>query len=377
MRGPVSSASLPAASVQKQPAPAATRLARLLPIALLVTACTSVPLTPAPQAPQAPQPTQPAAPVTPPVSTAEEQALRSLISQHDRLYRVAAPLLVNNPQLCKSNARNLLGFTAKNKYSYSSEFTNAAQYAIGLSDRLQVMGILAGSGAARAGIQRGDNLVAVEDQPLPQGENAERQAAVVLAPLVTGRSSVKLTVLRNGANVSVDVPLTYACAFGIELGNADIVNAYSDGHRVLVTRGMMGAARTDDELAYVLAKEMAHNALAHASRQKTSATVGGIIDNLVRIRPDMSTMVGTAGIRPMPADLDTTADKLSLYMLARAGYNIDNVVPFWRRLATEYPASVSTSYTALHPNTAQRITAMERTVADIRSKKSANKALMP
>jgi hypothetical protein len=38
---------------------------------------------------------------------------------------------------------------------------------------------------------------------------------------------------------------------------------------------------------------------------------------------------------------------------------------------------VSTSYTALHPNTAQRITAMERTVADIRSKKSANKALMP
>jgi Zn-dependent protease with chaperone function len=362
-----------AASVQKRHA--ASRYARLLPMALLLTACTSVPLTPAPQAPQAPQPTAPAAP--PPVSTAEEQALRSLISQHDRLYRIAAPLLVSNPQLCKNNARNLLGFTAKNKYSYSSEFINAAQGSLGLDESLRVMGVLPGSGAARVGVQRGDNLVAVEDQTLPQGENAERQAAVMLAPLVTGRSSVKLTVARNGSNVSLDVPLTYACAFGIELGNADIVNAYSDGHRILLTRGMMDAARTDEELAYVLAKEMAHNTLAHASRQKMSATVGGIIDNLVRIHPDMSTMVGMAGVRPMPAELDVTADKLSLYMLARAGYSIDNVVPFWKRLAAQYPASVSNGYTALHPDTAKRIAAMEKTVADIKNKKNGNKALMP
>lgn len=361
------------ASVQKQPA--ASRFARLLPMALLLTACTTVPLTPAPQAPQAPQPTGPVAAA--PVSAAEEQALRSLISQHDRLYRVAAPLLVSNPELCKSNARNLLGFTAKNKYSYSSEFINAAQGSFGLDERLQVMGVLPGSGASRAGVQRGDNLVAVEDQPLPQGENAERQAALMLAPLVTGRSSVKLTVLRSGSNVTLDVPLTYACAFGIELGNADIVNAYSDGHRVLVTRGMMNAARTDEELAYVLAKEMAHNVLAHASRQKMSATTGGIIDNLVRIRPDMSTMVGMAGVRPMPAELDATADKLSLYMLARAGYNIDNVVPFWQRLAAQYPATVLNGYTALHPETAKRVAAMEKTVADINNKKNGNKALMP
>jgi hypothetical protein len=355
--------------------PAATRLARLLPVALLLTACTTVPLPPSSQGPSpAPQQTIPAPPQ---ISSAEEQALRSLISQHDRLYRVAAPLLVNNTQLCKSHARNLLGFTAKNKYSYSTEFINAAQYALGLSDRLQVMGVLAGSGAARAGIQRGDALIAVEGQPFAQGENAERQAATVLGPLVTGRSNVKLTVMRGGSNMTFDVPLTFACAFGIELGNADIVNAYGDGQRVMVTRGMMNAARTDEELAYVLAKEMAHNALAHPNRQKTSATIGGVIDNLVRIRPDMSTMSGMAGIRPMPVDMDITADRLALYMLARAGYNLSNVVPFWQRVANAYPPSVLNGYTALHPNTAQRIAAMQRTIADIDSKKAANKALMP
>lgn len=351
---------------------AASRHARVLPLVFLLTACATVPL------PPPTQPSQPATPVVVPrVSTAEEEALNSLISHQDRLYRVAAPLLVSNPDLCRSNARNLLGFTAKNKYSYSAEFVNAAQTAFGLDERLQVMGVLPGSGAARAGLRRGDSLISVEDQPMPAGENAERRAAMLLSPLVTGRTSVTLTVMRSGSNISMNVPLTHACAFGIELGNAEIVNAYGDGHRVMITRGMMNVARSDDELAYVMAKEMAHNALAHASKQKISATVGGVIDNLVRIRPDMSTMVGTAGIRPMPADLDIAADKLSLYMLARAGYNINDAVPFWRRLAAQYPPSVLNSYTALHPDTAQRLAAMEKTVADIRAKRADGKPLVP
>jgi Zn-dependent protease with chaperone function len=308
---------------------------------------------------------------------AEESALRSLVAQQDRLYQVAAPLLVKNPELCRSHARNLLGFTAKNKYSYSSEFSDAAQKLFGMDEHLKVMGILAGSGAARAGLQRGDDLMAIDDKPLPQGQNAERQAAAILAPLVSGRSTLKMTVVRNGSNMALNVPLTYACAFGIELGNTDNVNAYGDGHRVLITRGMLDAARSNDELAYVMAKEMAHNALAHANRQRTSATIGGIIDNLVLIRPDMSTMVGLAGVKPMPQELDAAADKLSLYMLARAGYNIDNAVPFWQRLAGQYPATMLTSYTALHPVTSYRVTAMESAIRDIKAKQAGKKPLFP
>ena len=44
---------------------------------------------------------------------------------------------------------NLLGFTAKSKYSFSDELSEAAQQLYGMDDRLQVMGVLAGSGAAR------------------------------------------------------------------------------------------------------------------------------------------------------------------------------------------------------------------------------------
>jgi membrane-associated protease RseP (regulator of RpoE activity) len=310
-------------------------------------------------------------------TVAEQDALQSLVAQQNRLDRVAAPLLVNNPAICKDNARNLLGFTAKNKYSYSEELSSATQQALGLNERLQVVHVLAGSGAARAGVHKGDGLVAVDDQPLPQGPHAERQAAAIIGPLVTGKQSVKLTVARNGANIALNVPLTLACAFSVELGNSDNVNAYSDGRRIVVTRGMMRFAQNDNELAYVLAKEMAHNVLGQQAKQHISGTMGDIIDNLVLLHPDMSTMNGMAGIRPYTPELDASADNLSLYMAARGGYSVDGAPRFWQRLAQQYPASVLNGYTAIHPMTQYRLSAMDRTVVELKGKQAAGKPLMP
>jgi beta-barrel assembly-enhancing protease len=350
----------------------------LLPVAVLLASCAAhaPPVNPAP-IPVPPEPAIIAPLIISPVSSPEQEILRSRIALQDRLYRVAAPLLVNNTELCKGAARSLLGFTAKNKYSYSDEFIDAAQHALGLDDRLQVSGVLAGSGAAQVGIRRGDSLVTVADKPMPQGPNAERQAATLLAPLVNGHTSVKLMISRAGSDITLNVPLTPACAFGIELGLADNVNAYADGARVMITRGMLNFAASDDELAYVLAKEMAHNALRHPRRQKMNATIGGIIDNLIRMHPDLSAMAGTAGVKAMPPELDAAADRLALYMVARADYRFENALPFWQRLATKYPATVLNSYTAIHPAIAARFSAIEKAISEIKAKQAAKKPLVP
>lgn len=343
---------------------------------MLLTSCattTQTAPTPTVVAPAVPEVQAPVAAVIPPAYT----ALRTMTAMQDRLYRIGAPLLVNNTDLCKGNARKLLGFTAKNKYSYTSEFDDAAARSFGLGERLQIMGVLAGSGAAMVGLRAADVLVAVDNKPMPEGPNAERLAATILGPLVNTRSSVKLTLVRQGATLMPTVPLTLACAFGIELGNADNVNAYSDGKRVMLTRGMMGFVRTDTELAYVIAREMAHSALGHPGRLRMSATFGGIIDNLIRIHPDLSTMGGMSGIKPFAQDLDAAADTVALYMLARAGYAIDGVPSFWQRLASQYPATVLNGYTAIHPATGYRMVAMARAITAIQTKKAANLSLLP
>jgi hypothetical protein len=346
--------------------------------ALLLSACSTFQSKPMPA--PAPEPVRPAAAEPAVISAkmaAAQEALSQMVALQDRLYRVAAPLLINNAELCRNQARNLLGFTAKNKYSYPADYVDAAQDALGYGDRLQVSGVLAGSGAARAGLRKGDGLIAAEGKNLPTGVNAETQAAGVFGPLVASHQSLKLTVWRDNASQVVNVPVTRACAFKVDVGNADNVNAYSDGSRVMITRGMVNFAGSDDAIAYVLAKDMAHNVLGHANVMRSSYTVGSIIDNLVSVRPDLSMLIGTAGVKPVPQDLDAAADYLALYMLARAGYDINHVHAFWQRLNSQYPHTVLNSYVAIHPSTAYRLTVIDKTVAEIKAKEAARKPLLP
>ncbi len=322
-------------------------------------------------------PATPVKPVLTPRMAAAAETLTRLAAQQDRLYRVAAPLLIANAELCKSSARNLLGFTAKNRYSYPGEFNEAAHVAFDMGERLQVTGVLAGSGAARAGLKRGDGLISAGGKPLPTGKNASTMAGAVFGPLVGSQATIDMKIERDDKARELSIPVTRACGFGVELGNADNVNSYADGQRVMVTRGMINFAQSDDELAYLLAKGMAHNILGHAASQRSASTIGSIIDNLMAVRPDTSMLIGSGGLKAMPQDVDAAADTLSLYLLARAGYNIDGASPFWKRLAVTHPASVLNGYVANHPGTAFRIAAIEKAVADIRAKKAAKKPLLP
>jgi len=354
------------------------RCALALPLVLLAAcattqepngAATTAPTTRKMQAPVSQQMKAPANP--------QQAELRALVTQQNRLDAVAAPLLVNNAELCRNNARNLLGFTAKTKYSYSSEFIEAAQASLGMTDQLQVTGVLAGSGAAQAGVKPGDLLATIQSKPAPQGPNAERQAALMLVPLVSRHATIDLGMTRNGQVVNLSVPLTRACAFGIELGNTDNVISYADGRRVLITSGMLKFTQNDDELAYVIAREMAHNSLMHVVKQRMTATMSGIIDNLIRLRPDTSSLSGSAGVKPYTQQLDVAADKLALYMVARAGYKVDNAAAFWQRLATQYPSSVPNGYTAIHPDTSARMAMIQRTITDIDAKQAVGTTLTP
>ena len=304
----------------------------------------------------------------------QRAVLVALTAKQERLYRLAAPLLVNNAVLCRNNARPLLGFTAKNQYSYSADMADAAKELLALDERLQVMSVLAGSGAERAGIRRGDILQSVQEQNLPQGPNAESEAAHQLAALVRNVTELQITIQRDGKPLRLQVPLTLACAYSIDIGNIDYVNAYDDGHRILITRGMLDYLQSDAELAVLLAQEIAHNTLRHAQALQMKATLAAVIDKLLPLKPDLTGLAGSAGIKIMPAQMDIEADRLALYMLARAGYNPAMAATTWQHLAQNVAPN---SYTALHPWTNERLALLRSMVEEIRQKQLTKKPLVP
>lgn len=321
------------------------------------------------------------APDEAPAYTAQQKAaqenLVKMVALQDRLSKVSAPLLINNADLCKTYARNLLGFTAQNKYSYPGVYADAAQAALGYGEQMQVSSVLPGSGAARAGLRKGDGLLAAEGKPLPAGPNAEGPFGAIVGPLASKSASINMTIARQGQPQDLKIPVTRACAFRVALGNADNINAYSDGARIMVTRGMVHAANNDEGIAFVIAREMAHNILDHARTQRSSGTAGSLIDSLGAVQPDVSMLTGAAGIRAMPQEMDAQADTLAIYLLARAGYDIGNAASFWQRLSAQVPASTANGYTALHPGMSARIAAINRAVTDVRAKQAAKKPLRP
>jgi hypothetical protein len=308
---------------------------------------------------------------------AAADTLTKMADQQDRLYKVAAPLLIQNAELCKNQARNLLGFTAKNRWSYPGEYNEAAHLAFGMGEHLQVTGVLAGSGAARAGLQVNDVLLGAGGKPLPTGRNALAEAGAIFGKIIATQASLPMTIERRRSEREIAIPVTRACAFAIELGNADNINAYADGSRVLVTRGMIGFTRNDDELAFVLARTMAHNLLNHPATQRNQATLASIIDNLRSITPDTSLLIGSGGIKAMSPDADAAADRLGTYLAARAGYDTSRAPAFWKRLVDMYPPTVLNGYSANHPALPQRLAAIDKANAEIKAKRAAKKPLVP
>lgn len=320
---------------------------------------------PAPAPAAAPQTAAPAMPAAPPAQAepaVPDQAdiLRTWVAQQGRLYQVAAPLLINNTELCPRHARNLLGFTAKNRYSYSDAFADTAQSALGLEERLRVMYVLPGSGAEQAGLEKGDTLLAIEIEPLPQGPDAESASASIIAAELQGRNSVSLAVLRNGERMGFDIPLTPACAMIIDLGNADAAGSIADGQRVMVTRGMLNLLQSDEELAYVLAPEIARNILAQEPLPQPAA----LIDRLHTLAPQAADGATAGDLPSVPADVDLRARKLALYLLARAGYGIDGAPAFWQRMGNS-------------PLTDADFSGLMETVGEIRARQQSGAPLVP
>ncbi len=357
----------------------------LLPVSFLVliAGCTHVPL-PADKSPSAsPNTTTPTkqtstekTPATPPV-VIRDPVLDGIVLRQERIYRIAAPLIIKNAVLCKTQARPLLGFTAKNQYSFPPELTIAAQQSLGLDERLQVMQILDGSGAMQAGLKRGDILHTIQDQRIPTGAQAEPETARLLPPILKNLTEIKITVLRQSQQITVNVPLTLACAFAIDVGNSPHINAYADGRRILLTRGLLDSLSSDEDVAVIIAREISHTILQHAKQLQQTATLSAVIDSLLAFKPDLNTVSASNGIKVMPEKMDQEADRLALYMLARANYDPANFSRVLKRLAQTSSTTQPNTYQALHPWTEERQNLILSTLKEIRQKQSTKKVLVP
>jgi hypothetical protein len=155
---------------------------------------------------------------------------------------------------------------------------------LGLDRGPGVIVVVPGSPAAMAGIHAGDVLLAIDGMDLPpepdlsQPFDAQRAhaRADAIADLLAPAKPVTITLLRAGTTRAVRVAPLPACPSRVHLARSAQRNAYADGRHVFLTTGLLSLLRSDDELAFIIAHEMAHNILGHATIMRSDKVKGGL-----------------------------------------------------------------------------------------------------
>ena len=109
--------------------------------------------------------------------------------------------------------------------------------------------------------------------------------------------------------------------------------------KMAIFTGIMQIAETDDQLATVLAHEMAH-ALAHHGSERVARqqSGGGVLGNLKYDRFQ-----------------ETEADKIGVFLMPFAGYDPDEAVRFWERMERLSRGGQPPEFLSDHPSHQTRI----------------------
>ncbi len=276
----------------------------------------------------------------------ETNAFARYLNMRKRLDKVGAPILAANAELCK-NTRNDFGVITHTEKSYSKHLRGAAKRQLNVRKKPSVLFVREGSSEGslghRNGFKAGDVIIGQDGKPVSAQDKS-------LADTST------LQIRRAGEEIFIKVQPTPICDYGISLKISGAVNAYANGKSITVTSAMMDFVNSDAELALVVGHELAHNTMKHVRKAIWNTIISGFASRTTR-------------------PFESEADYVGLYYMARAGYNLNGVEDFWRRLGVEHPKSIVRAKT--HPVTPERLLAIRLAAKEIETKRASGMALLP
>lgn len=310
--------------------------------------------------------------------------LKARAKETQRVQDIAFRIMAANHDLCADRAPRL-GMILEVAESFEAQVRPTAVEAYRLGDGVTITTVVAGGPAAVAKLQPGDVVVSVNGEAVPAGKGAGKKFEKRLGEIIRASTGpLSFVVRRAGQEQTVAVTPVMACAYGVAVADGPELNAYADGKSIYVTRPMLRLAASDEELALVIAHEVAHNGQRHiAAKQKNAAVLGvpGLLLDIAAAAGGVNTNGAFAkagmqyGASRASAAFEAEADYVGMYYLARAGYPTDGVEDFWRKMAVEEPNAIFIK--SSHPATPDRFLAIAAAAEEIDGKRLKGEALTP
>lgn len=154
------------------------------------------------------------------------------------------------------------------------------------------------------------------------------------------------------------------------------VNAFCmPGGKIVVYEGILPVARTDDELATVIAHEVAHAVAKHSNerlsqailRQYGGQALGQILSGSSAGAQVIGNILYNVGGKlifelPYSRKQEYEADQIGLYLMALAGYDYHNAPNLWVKMASRSGGGNQSEVISSHPNDQNRIKAIREEI---------------
>lgn len=175
--------------------------------------------------------------------------------------------------------------------------------------------------------------------------------------------------------------LTEGYNWEINLIDDDLVNAWAmPGGKIAFYTGIMKLFKSDDEIAVVMAHEIAHAIASHGGERMSQmlvAQLGGVaLDVALADKPQQTRTLAQAAyglgsqigvLLPFSRTHESEADELGVYFMTMAGYNPQAAVDFWRTMAAQ-GGGAPPEFLSTHPSNETRIRNLQRLVPVARNK---------
>lgn len=225
-------------------------------------------------------------------------------------------------------------------------------------------------------LEPGFNLMKPQ-QDIEIGKKSAQQVEEQL-PLVND-SAVTEYVSTLGAKLAANAP-GYKFPYEFHVVNASDLNAFAlPGGVIFINRGVLEAAKSEGEVAGVLAHEISHVALRHGTHQVSKAyltqagigILGGILGgHMGRGTASIINVLGGFGLNALflknSRTAESEADVEGVQILARSGYDPNDMVHFFQTLE-KVDKRRTINWLSDHPAPARRIQRIEQEAKLVKS----------
>ncbi len=295
--------------------------------------------------------------------------INEMMKASQLLHQVSWPILIKNKKKCVLNNTKLYGLiyadindVPEKDYKifidiFNSKIEKKYFKKYGVDNFPIIISVAKDSPAFIEGLKKNDIVIEINNK-------STRNFRKLLNKNLKESNEIHLTLLRNNKVIKKNITGIKGCVYNVQPIPSGAPNAFADGNKVFITLAAIKLARTIDEIAFLIGHEIAHNIYHYRSFSASEANYMGInyLDK-PKIREAKSLFIWTNEKKEIEADIE------GLKLAFNAGYTLENVNEYWRRLSVFNPELISKSIN-IYKSNAFRATLISKTLEELKRNKN-------